>query len=116
MLDVLSARAGHTLVMSGDTHSSWAFRLECPDGRPLGYELGIPAVTSEASLQYVNMPRDVLQTLSASRNSELEYLDAGSRGYTVIELGRDGAAAEWRYVADVQSARGLWRVGHTLEL
>jgi alkaline phosphatase D len=116
LLDMLTARAGRALVLSGDTHSSWAFTLRGIAGGPLGWEVGVPSVTSEASLEYTSMQPAALEALFKGSNPQLEYMEPGSRGYTVIELSEQGCTAEWRYVASVVDRTPRWRVGRRLDM
>lgn len=116
LLDMLDTRAGRTLVLSGDTHSSWALTLLGNDGSPLGWEVGVPSVTSEASLDYTGLQSAEVEALFRARNPPLKYLEPSSRGYVVIELSEEGAFAEWRYVASVVDRAPRWRVGKRLEM
>jgi alkaline phosphatase D len=116
LLDMLDARAGRTLVLSGDTHSSWAFELCGAGGSPLGWEVGVPSVTSEASLEYTGLHPAEVEALFRTRNPRMKYLEPSARGYVVVELGERRAVAEWRYVSSVLEPAPRWRVGHRLEM
>jgi alkaline phosphatase D len=116
LLNMLRTRAGKTVVLSGDTHSSWSFALHGNDGNPLGWEVGVPSVTSEASLECVTLTQGELEAMFRTRNPRLSYLNPGARGYTVLELREESAFAEWRYVSSVVEPDAQWRVGHRLDM
>lgn len=116
LLNMLSNRASRTLVLSGDTHSSWAFRLRGADGAQLGWEIGVPSVTSEASLDCIAAAPQTTAALFKARNGHLETLEPSSRGYAVIELSASGASVEWRYVSSVVERAAIWRISAPMPL
>ncbi len=108
-MTALSGR--RNLVLSGDTHSSWSFGLRDAGGAPLGWEIGAPSVTTEASLDTVSGDQQEVEALFKRRNPALDYLDPASRGYVVVDLAPDAATVEWRHVSSVASRTADWRVG-----
>jgi alkaline phosphatase D len=112
---MLRDRSGRTLILSGDTHSSWAFRLPHGDGAPLGWEVGVPSVTTEASLDSLSGSAEAIEALFRSRNPHLDFLHPSARGYVVVEIEESTARIEWRYVSSVTTQAPTWRVGKRMQ-
>jgi alkaline phosphatase D len=101
-----SAGGGHLVVFTGDVHSSWAYDLardpfeaksyDPQSGRgAVGTEIVTPAVTSPAGLNPDRQP-----AIRAAR-PHLKFLEAGHRGYVVVELTRERLQADWWLVPTV---------------
>jgi alkaline phosphatase D len=101
-----SPGGGHLVVFTGDVHSSWAYdlardpfdgaRYDPATGRgAFGTEIVTPAVTSPAGL---NPDR---QAAVRAARPHLKFLEAGHRGYVVVELTRERLQADWWFVPTV---------------
>lgn len=115
LMAMLRERSGRTLILSGDTHSSWSFRLPHGEGAPTGWEVGIPSVTTEASLDSLSASPEAIEALFRSRNPQLDFLQPSARGYVVVELHESSARVEWRYVSSVTTRAPTWRVGKRMQ-
>jgi alkaline phosphatase D len=113
-LKLLGGNRGRSLILSGDTHSSWLFRVNDSYGRRIGWEVGVPSVTTEASLDTLAGPPEMVEALFQSGNPTLDYLHPSARGYVVVEVADNAAHVEWRHVSSVRTARPTWRIGKRL--
>jgi alkaline phosphatase D len=101
-----SAGSGHLVVFTGDVHSSWAYdlarepfdpaRYDPQTGRgAIGTEIVTPAVTSPTGLNPERQP-----AVRAAR-PHLRFLEAGHRGYVVVDITRERLQADWWFVPTV---------------
>jgi alkaline phosphatase D len=84
------------VVVSGDSHNSWAFDLP-EGGRPAGVEFGGQSVTSpgiEASTPGID-PNRIAADLMARNTAELRWADTANRGYMLLSLTPKAATNEW---------------------
>ncbi|PKP94676.1 MAG: hypothetical protein CVT77_01280 [Alphaproteobacteria bacterium HGW-Alphaproteobacteria-16] len=114
LMGMLSDRSGRALILSGDTHSSWSFHLPGKESAPIGWEIGVPSVTTEASLDALSGSPEDIEALFRNRNPLMDYLHASARGYVVVEIDEAAAQIEWRYVSSVTAQEPTWRVGKRL--
>jgi alkaline phosphatase D len=90
------------LVLSGDSHNAWAFD-HALDGQRIGAEFGVHAVTSPGAEGYLPwVTADRLAPALIERNPSLKWCDTAQRGYLALELTRQAATGEWRFMASVR--------------
>lgn len=99
LLADLMAHADNAIILTGDTHNSWAFELPGgPEGRPAAVELGCASVTSPGLETSFRDPA-AAASLLLSANPELRWCDIGPRGYLTVDLAPEEAKAEWKMLA-----------------
>jgi len=103
----------NVVVLSGDTHNSWAFDLLDRSGRQFGVELGTTSVTSPGLENGFSMPPEELVRRLQSVNPHLRFANTKDRGYMVLTVRRDEVVAEWLYVDTVESRDFEERLGAT---
>jgi alkaline phosphatase D len=83
------------LVLSGDSHNSWAFDLDLA-GTPAGAEFAGSSVTSPGLEAYTPgvAPAEVERAIRA-RNPALKWAEMSRRGYMALTLTPDRATGEW---------------------
>ena len=99
------------LIVSGDSHASWAF--EVPKGRKdylnsgasFGVEFGTPSVTSGTmadsySMEFVD--QIVKEITIPDFNPHLKYLNFINKGYLQLTIEKEETKAEWIYVDKVK--------------
>jgi alkaline phosphatase D len=98
LLDLVVAREGGTLLVSGDVHSSWAFDGPCRDGEPVTNEVVVPSVSS-APLGRTRLPGlwRLLDAL-ADRMPHVVWSDLTERGFVHLRLTAVDAQATWHWV------------------
>jgi alkaline phosphatase D len=78
------------IVLSGDSHASWANDLRDGQGQPIAVEFGTPGVTSAGlGLLLPGAGRHL-----AEANSEVLFCDQDRRGFVLLTLTRDEAVAD----------------------
>jgi alkaline phosphatase D len=83
------------IVLSGDSHASWANELRDAEGRPTAVEFGAPGVTSAGlGLLLPGTGRHL-----AEANSEVLFCDQDRRGFILLTLTRNEAVADLRAVS-----------------
>ena len=85
------------LVLSGDSHASWANNLHDADGRLVAVEVGCTAITSPS---YGSILPGLGRFL-AHANDEVEYCDQDNKGYALVTLTPGSARAEYVTVSTV---------------
>lgn len=95
-----AAAGGRTVLLSGDVHSSWAFKgpSDPATGQPVAVEFTTPAVSSVpmGRARYPGMSR-VLDT-AARELSHAVWSEVTERGYTILHVSPDEVRSEWWFV------------------
>ena len=105
------------VVLAGDTHNAWASDLADQQGRAVGVEFGVPAVTSPGFETY--FPTIAPATVAGGMEQligPLQYAETASRGFVVLTVTPTEARAEYRYVDTVTSKTYKAVVGKTLRM
>jgi alkaline phosphatase D len=90
------------VVLTGDTHNSWAFDL-AHDDRATGVEFAGQSVTSPGlESTFTGTTADTISKGLMAGNPSLAWSDAGQRGYMVIELTPEKATSEWRFTESIK--------------
>jgi alkaline phosphatase D len=85
------------VVLSGDSHTAWAFDLE-HDGKPIGVELAGQSVSSLGlEKRFGGDPRLIAAAFQA-RNPLLKWCDTSRRGYMTIEITRNSIESQWLFL------------------
>ena len=106
----------NVVVLSGDTHNSWAFDLLDRSGRQFGVELGTTSVTSPGLESGFSLAPEELVRRLQSVNPHLRFANTKDRGYMVLTVGREEVLAEWLYVDTVESRDFVERLGAVARL
>lgn len=113
-------RAGvRPVVLSGDSHASWANDLRNDQGRLVAAEFGATAITSPS---YGDVLPGIGEAIAAA-NPEVLFCDQGSKGFLHLTLTPEQAIADFRAVSSVTArpfttrslARFASRPGRALE-
>lgn len=95
------------VVLSGDTHNSWANELKDQSGDNIGVEFATTSVSSPGMEQYVG-----LTTMQASMQFEgaislliddLKYTNLNQRGFMTVEFTNDEVTTNWVYISSNDS-------------
>jgi alkaline phosphatase D len=97
------------LVLSGDSHASWANDLYDDAGKLVGAEIGTTAITSPS--YGALLPG--LGTVLAKVNPEVAFCDQDSKGYTLLTLTQDTATAEYVTLSTVIAKQFTRKVAST---
>lgn len=97
------------VVLSGDTHNSWASDLKDVNGDNIGIELATKSVSSPGMEDYVG-----LSTMTASMEFEgaialliddLKYTNLNQRGFMTVIFTKDEVKSKWTYIDSNDSVR-----------
>lgn len=103
-LDTMQQHASNAVVLSGDTHNSWAYHLQNEDRtRVHGVELATPGVSSPGMESYLPVESDELLRRAYEALPHMAYANITDRGYLLLRVTPDELVAEWRYVSTVLS-------------
>ncbi|MEN3294866.1 MAG: alkaline phosphatase, partial [Burkholderiales bacterium] len=90
------------IVLSGDTHNSWAGDLVDSAGRAVGVEFGGPSVSSPGFEEVFPEENPDLVAAALQRFMKgLQYAEAKSRGFIVLTVMPSETRAEYRFVSTV---------------
>lgn len=112
-----AAQAGNAdlVVLTGDTHNGWAFDL-AHDGKAAGVEFAGQSVTSPGlESSFTGASGDTLANALTTANPKLAWADTGGRGYMAVELTRDKAVSEWRFVDSIKARSAKLARTHRME-
>ncbi len=106
ILAAAQSAGANLIVVTGDSHNSWAFDLP-EGGKPAGVEFGGHSVSSPG---FENSTRGtdpaVIARAMVAASDELRWADTSSRGYMAVRLTPQSASCEWVFMAD-QTKRNL---------
>ncbi|RMF15025.1 MAG: alkaline phosphatase [Alphaproteobacteria bacterium] len=91
------------VVLSGDSHNSWAFDLADETGRATAVEMAGPAVSSPGFAQYVSAPVEEMVRRFLDHNPELVMFDPHYRGWVEVHVTPEAVTGEWHYVSRVDA-------------
>jgi alkaline phosphatase D len=117
VLNMAQALNKNMVVLAGDTHNAWASDLADQQGRAVGVEFGVPAVTSPGFETY--FPTIAPATVAGGMEQligPLQYAETASRGFVVLTVTPTETRAEYRYVDTVTSKTYKAVVGKTLRM
>ena len=101
LFHLLREHALNPISLAGDTHNGWAFNLANDLGDPVGVEWGTPGITSPGMEDYLPFfPEDLCRLLKGA-SQELMTCDTSQRGWTLVTLSPEYAAAQWQFVSSV---------------
>jgi len=126
LMAVLSKKKGNLIVLSGDIHASFVFKLKCGsqplDSEPIGFEFVAPSITSQ---NFDDKMKWEPRTLSHEYEEALLELlpsalwcDIDSHGYNVIDVNQDRVQVEYWHVqtvlqrSDSEQMGSSWKVCH----
>ncbi|MEZ6030131.1 MAG: alkaline phosphatase D family protein [Hyphomonadaceae bacterium] len=89
------------VVLTGDTHTSWANELHDAGRQRRGVEFGCTSITSNGAGD--SMPFEELNWLMPEANDEVLYYNAFSKGFTILTLAADRVEAEFIKVSTIRS-------------
>ncbi|MDP2609151.1 MULTISPECIES: alkaline phosphatase [unclassified Oceanobacter] len=102
------SRDVNLVTLAGDTHNAWASQLT-QSGTTIGVEFATPSVTSPGLELYAGFGSD--EALQASFESaittlidDLEYLNAGQRGFILVTFTAEKASCDWVFVDTIASS------------
>lgn len=125
-LATLLQAARNPLVLTGDSHNSWAANLRLPTATGLanvGVELATPAVSSPGFEEALpDLPAQALSAVVVESNTQpaparvdqLVYAETARRGFVLLELTAERATAQWILVDTVFSRDYTATVGRTV--
>lgn len=127
-LATLLQAARNPLVLTGDSHNSWAanLRLPTPTGiANVGVELATPSVSSPGFEEALpDLPAAALSAVVLESNTnpaparvdQLVYAETARRGFVLLELTRERATAQWVLVSTVFNRDYTATVDRTLSV
>jgi alkaline phosphatase D len=95
----------NVIVLTGDTHASWANELMSEDGRTrVGDEFGVSSVTSlSLADSYTRSPDLNYTSLMTRPRGEVKWVEPYKRGYLFVTLTKRAAKAEFFAVSTTES-------------
>jgi alkaline phosphatase D len=126
LLAVLSKKKGNLIVLSGDIHASFVFKLKSGsqplNSDPIGFEFVVPSITSQ---NFDDKMKWEPRTLSCDYEAALLELlpqalwcDLDGHGYNVIDVYQDRVQVEYWHVqtvlqrSDRERVASLWKIRH----
>lgn len=102
VLEKVRAAGGNALVVTGDTHTSWANEIDDGQGR-VAVEFGASSVTSPSDASYFTAAGVDFDARVRARNPHIKYTDGAAHGFIVLTLTREQALAEFFNVSTILS-------------
>lgn len=100
----LQANANNALVLAGDSHNAWANHLPGTGGRLAGVEIGCTAVASPGvEVLLGNAEPGEREAALTGFNDGLTWCDATNKGYTLVTVTPEAAAANFIATGAMQS-------------
>ncbi len=102
VFEAMRAAGGNTLVITGDSHKAWANELNDASGR-VAVEFGTTSVTSPSEGDYFSPFGVDFGAGLRARNPHVKHIDPDRRGFLLLTLTREQAAAEFFSVNSIVS-------------
>ncbi|TCS43170.1 alkaline phosphatase D family protein [Reinekea marinisedimentorum] len=102
LFGTVRAYGRNLVVVSGDTHNSWANNLSDASGNAVGVEFAGTSVSSPGMEYYLGTTADDEAGI-VSIVDGLQYANLTDRGYLVVTFTASQAQAEWQYVSSVKT-------------
>jgi alkaline phosphatase D len=99
-LNAAAKAEANLIVLTGDTHASWAFELQTNDDWQ-GIELGATSISSPGLSKALGVPATRLSELLLETNDNLKYSETAHHGFLSLELTPDKAVAEFHRISGV---------------
>ncbi|MGP1352149.1 MAG: alkaline phosphatase D family protein [Parasphingopyxis sp.] len=91
------------LVLTGDTHNSWAYDLQ-QDGAAVGVEFAGQSVTSPGFDGLLpQIPPDALAQAMVAASPDMRWADTSQRGYLTVTLTPEAATGEWLFMDTIRA-------------
>jgi alkaline phosphatase D len=110
----IQAHAQNTIVLTGDIHNAWSFKLHDSAGVLRAVELVTTSVTSPGFEGYMGAQSDSMAAALKVKNPDLLYAEIASRGYLVATLTPTTCTSEWVFVDTVKKKEFTSKVGHRM--
>ena len=93
------------LVLTGDTHDSWANKLETASGKSMGVELGTSGVTSPGTGVYFGKAATDFSKRLNAKNPDILYHENQYHGYIDLSLTHESGRADFVNVDTIYSPK-----------
>jgi alkaline phosphatase D len=101
-LNAAAKAEANLIVLTGDTHASWAFELQSEtNGDWQGIELGATSISSPGLSKALGVPAPRLSELLLETNDNLKYSETAHHGFLSLELTSEKAVAEFHRISGV---------------
>ena len=113
----------NTIIVTGDTHSSWAFEVPDPNedysstGASCAVEIATPSISSSNANE--RQPDDLVKLGEGAlmqSNPHLKYVNLRDHGYVVVTLNDKFAKAEWFYTSDLKKENAEIKLGKSITI
>lgn len=100
--ETVKALNKNLVVLSGDTHNSWANNLKNNDSENIGVEFAVTSVSSPgmeeyASLSTIDKAKDFENSLTFLID-DLVYTNLNQRGFMIVEFNKEEVNTTWNYL------------------
>ena len=89
------------VLLSGDSHSSWAFSVLDSVGDQVAFEFGVPAVSSGNWGDFNSLDQIAdweLKLMASENNDHLKYVSLGKNGFTVTRILENKVEQRWYFI------------------
>ncbi len=92
------------VVVTGDSHNSWASQLTTADGAVVGVEFAGTSVSSPGAEGVIGLDNaELFGPLAVGLIDDLNYADLVRRGYLAVTFSPDDVTCDYRYVTAIDS-------------
>ena len=92
-----------TLVLAGDSHSSWLSNLYNINNKFIGVEVGAPAISSPSYGDSLGDSTETVEKAYIEENEHLIWANGRSQGYVSLSIYEDFIDVSFKYVSTVKS-------------
>ncbi|MCU0383135.1 MAG: alkaline phosphatase D family protein [Cyclobacteriaceae bacterium] len=89
----------NVVFVTGDTHASWAIKIQDEKNKTLAVELGTTSISSSNWNEYESDSAVIeKEKILMGQNPHIVYGNARDHGYLYVRISANNIEAEWRYV------------------
>ena len=112
------SKSKSSVVIAGDTHSSWVSNLYSKEKKFVGVELGTPSINSPnfVDVPIFNKNINKLEESFINENKNLQWMDGKNKGYTLININKEFIDTSFIYVSSVKQTQYKTFIGKNFKL
>ena len=112
------SKSKSSIVIAGDTHSSWVSNLYSKKQKFVGVELGTPSINSPnfSDVPIFNKNIKKLENSFINENKNLQWMDGKNKCYTLIDINNEFVDTSFVYVTSVKKTQYKSFIGKNFKL
>ena len=96
-------KTNSSIVLTGDTHNSWAANLFDKNNKFVGIELGAPSISSPNTIDTFKNSTTKIEKGFINENKNIKWTDGSNKGFVLLNIKPSNINVSFKYVSTVKS-------------